>query len=82
MTFLPRHKPWHGPLPTGPFVGDARTYDIPETIGAMIRNAAPNCVAVTLRPIGSTMIATAEREARRKGIRIIWVLFRKRSARP
>jgi hypothetical protein len=62
---IQRWKPWRGEMPTGPFIGDCRSYDIPETIAAMIRNAAPNCVAVTLRALGGErMTAAAERAAR------------------
>ena len=72
---IPRWRPFMGKaFPTGPFVADARTFDIPETIAAMIRNAAPNCVAVTLRPYGGDrMTQAAESAARRRGVRILWV---------
>lgn len=72
---IPRWRPLRGqPFPDGPFVADVRTFDIPETIAACIRNAATNCVAVTLRPYGGArMIASAERTARKRGIRILWV---------
>ena len=78
MTFIKRYRPWYGNIPAKElFIADVRTFDIPETIAAMIRNAPENCVAVTLRPIGGKMIAMAEREARRKNIRILWVTQRR-----
>lgn len=77
MRIIRRWRWWHGQRPDGPFVADYRSFDIPETVAAMIRNAPPNCVAVTLRPRGGQrMTAAAERAARRKGIRILWVLSR------
>ncbi len=72
---IPRYRPISGlPLPKGPFVADIRTFDIVATIVALVRNTPDNCVAVTLRPYGGArMIAAAEREARHRGIRILWV---------
>ena len=79
MRIIRRYRPLSGlPFPEGPYIADIRSFDVPKTIGAMIRNAPPNCVAVTLRPYGGAqMIVTAEREARRKGLRIIWVPARR-----
>ena len=77
MRIVRRWRPLRGPKPEGPYVADCRSFDIPATIGAMIRNADAGCVAVTLRPYGGAeMIATAEREARRRGMRIFWVRAR------
>ena len=78
MRVVPRWRPFRGkPMPTGPFVGDCRSFDVPNTIVAMIRNAAPNCVAITLRPYGGAeMIASAERAARQRGMRVLWVRAR------
>lgn len=61
------------PTDGSPWIADVRTYDISTTIANMIRMAAPGCVAVTLRPVGQEMIIAAERAARRRGIRILWV---------
>jgi len=56
-----------------PYVLDCRNYDIPNTIAAMIRNAPEGLVALSLRPYGAGMIAAAERAARRRKVRIIWL---------
>lgn len=57
-----------------PWVADVRTFDIPETIVGMIRNAAPGLVAVTLGTGGGIkMMVAAERAARRRGVRILWL---------
>lgn len=69
-----RIKPW-GKLPSDgrPWVADVRTFDIPETIEACIRNVAPGCVAMSLSRLGGpTMIEVAERAAKARGIRILW----------
>lgn len=72
---IPRWRPYYSrPQPVGAFVADVRSFDIPETVAAMVRGAPKNCIAISLRPLGGQrMIAAAEREARRKGIRLIWV---------
>ena len=68
---------WRGffePIPDGPFIADVRTFDIPGTIAACIRNAAPGMVGVTLsRRGGPAMIAAAEEAARERGISITWI---------
>lgn len=56
-----------------PWVCDCRSIDIGDTIAAMIRNAPAGLVAISLRPYGARMIAAAERAARRRGVRIIWL---------
>jgi orotidine-5'-phosphate decarboxylase len=56
-----------------PWVCDCRSWDIPNTIAAMVSNAPAGMVAISLRPYGAGMIAAAERAARRRGVRIIWV---------
>ena len=57
-----------------PFVLDTRSHDIPNTIGRMIRALPQNCIALSLRIIGGpAMIRRSEREARRRGIRVIWL---------
>jgi orotidine-5'-phosphate decarboxylase len=57
----------------GPWVADCRTYDIPETIVALIRSLSVYCVAITLSPRGGRkMIQMAEQAARKKNIRILW----------
>lgn len=57
-----------------PWVADVRTFDIPETISALIRNAAPGLVAVTLGTGGGIpMMIAAERAARKRDIRILWI---------
>lgn len=59
--------------PSGPWVADCRSFDIPNTIAGMIRNAAPGLVAVTLSPRGGKeMVKRAEHAARKRGIRILW----------
>jgi hypothetical protein len=68
-------------MPTGPFVADVRSFDIPNTMCACVRNADHNCVAISFRlpqwPIKpDKTVAAVERVARRKGIRIIWVPLR------
>lgn len=58
---------------SGPWIADCRTYDIPETIAAGIRNAGPGIVAITLsRRGGMKMYEAAEAAARARGIRILW----------
>lgn len=64
-----------GKVPTdgSPYVADCRSYDINETICAMIRNAAPGLVAVTLSPKGGPRyVKMVERAARKRGIRVLW----------
>jgi orotidine-5'-phosphate decarboxylase len=56
-----------------PWVCDCRSWDIPSTIAALVRNAPAGLVAISLRPYGARMIAAAERAARRRGVRIIWL---------
>jgi orotidine-5'-phosphate decarboxylase len=56
-----------------PYICDCRSLDIPNTIRWMIRNAPEGMVAISLRPYGADMIKLAEREARRRNARIIWV---------
>ena len=57
-----------------PYILDCRNCDIEWTIRMMIRNAPPGMVAVSLRPeIGGFAMPGAEREARRRGARIIWL---------
>lgn len=59
--------------PTGPWIADCRTYDIPQTIVTMIEGLDDNCVAVTLSLMGGhKMITAAENMAHKKGIRILW----------
>jgi orotidine-5'-phosphate decarboxylase len=56
-----------------PWLADWRSYDIPETISAGIRNAAPGLVAVTLsRRGGREMVEAAERAAEARGARVLW----------
>ena len=56
-----------------PWIADWRSYDVPETVAAGIRNAAPGLVAVTLSMLGGRkMIEAAELAARERGIRILW----------
>lgn len=59
---------------SGPFVLDTRFHDIPNTVRGFIRALPAHCVAVSLRLSGGRdMIRTAEREARRRGVRILWL---------
>ena len=63
-----------GIVPEGPYVHDTRFHDIPNTVRKFIRALPSNCVAVSLRMQGGhRMVRAAEREARRKGIRILWL---------
>jgi len=56
------------------FVMDTRLHDIPNTVRGFIRALPWNCVAVSLRLQGGfSMVKVAEREARRAGVRILWV---------
>lgn len=75
---IPKWRPLRGkPIPEVPYVADCRSFDVPNTICAMIRGLPVNCVAVTLRPYGGAeMISRAEATARRRGIRILWVRIR------
>ena len=57
-----------------PFVLDTRSHDIPNTIAGMIRALPAQCVALSLRLRGgTTMVRRAEREARKRGLRVLWV---------
>jgi DNA-binding MurR/RpiR family transcriptional regulator len=56
-----------------PYICDCRNVDIPNTIRWMIRNAPEGMVAISLRPYDAEMIKLAEREARRRNARVIWV---------
>lgn len=71
---LKRVRIWQSPPEDGtPWLADIRTFDIPETISACIRNAAPGLVAITLsRRGGRQMIDAAEAAAAERGIRVIW----------
>lgn len=65
------------------WVCDCRTFDIPNTIASLIRYLPTNAVAVSLRPEGgAAMIVTAERAARRRGMRILWVPVRRSPPTP
>lgn len=69
---------WPAPTDGKPWVLDVRTFDIAETIVKMIRHAPAGLVAVSLRNGGGRqMLYAAEREARRRGVRIIWVSLSK-----
>ncbi len=58
----------------GPFVLDTRTHDIPSTIAGLVRNLPSNCIGLSLRLIGGrVMVRRAEREARRRNVRIFWL---------
>lgn len=58
----------------GSFVLDTRSHDIPNTIAGMVRALPSNCVGLSLRLAGGgVMIRRAEREARKRGIRIFWL---------
>ena len=59
----------------GPYVCDCRSIDIASTIAAAVRNAPSGLIAISLRPYGARMIAAAERAARRRGARIIWLPY-------
>jgi orotidine-5'-phosphate decarboxylase len=64
---------WETPPSNGPWVADCKTFDIPETVAACIRNAASGMVAISLcRRGGSRMIEVAEAAAAERGIRILW----------
>jgi len=57
-----------------PFVLDTRSHDIPNTIRGLILGLPDNCVALSLRVLGGhRMVKVAEREARRRGIRVLWL---------
>ncbi len=63
------HRTWKGP-----FVLDTRSHDIPNTIRGFIRSLPKNCVALSLRVRGGpAMVRVAEREARRRNIRVLWL---------
>ena len=70
---------WRGLLdpcplpPTGPWVGDVHSFDVPNTIRMCILNAGPGCVAIVLVDRGGPgMRAAAEQAAIERGIEIIW----------
>ena len=59
---------------TRPFCLDTRFSDIPNTVAGMVRALPKNCVALSLRLNGgAVMIRRAEREARKRNIRIFWI---------
>jgi len=55
------------------YVVDCRSIDVPNTIHAFVRRLPYGTVAVSLRPYGAQMIQAAERAARKRGVRILWV---------
>jgi orotidine-5'-phosphate decarboxylase len=62
------------PYPSEPFVMDNRSHDIPNTIAGYLRALPANCVAVSLRHRGGWRMARrAEREARQRNMRILWL---------
>ena len=62
------------PYPKEPFIMDNRSWDVPNTIAGYVRALPKNCIAVSLRWRGGSLMAKrAEREARRKNIRILWL---------
>lgn len=61
------------PFPEGPFVVSYRSYDIPNTMVAMIKSLPKNCVACGMNLHGGRdMIEKVERAARKRNMRIIW----------
>ena len=61
------------PTDGGPYVIDCRSWDITNTVVAMIRNAPPGLAAVTLSPRGGIRyVEQVERAARRRGARVLW----------
>lgn len=68
------------PAPTDgkPWVLDVRTFDIAVTVSKMIETAPTGLVAVSLRNGGGRqMLYVAERAARKRDARIIWVALTK-----
>lgn len=55
------------------YVVDCRSIDIPNTIASYVRNLPYGTIAVSLRPYGAQMIHAAERAARKRGVRILWI---------
>ena len=74
--WIRRVKPWQHNIPPvdgTPWVADVRTYDVPETIAACIRNTSSGCVAISLSRLGGhAMVTAAEAAAKERGIRILW----------
>lgn len=70
-----RVRGFFDPLPQNgsPYLADCRSFDIPETIAAMITQASPGLVAVTLsRRGGPKMMDAAENAASSRGAKILW----------
>ena len=66
---------WRGfePFPGAPYIADVHSFDVPETMVACIRNAAPGLVAITASRFGGAkMIAAMEAAAADRGISILW----------
>jgi hypothetical protein len=68
---------WRPPEPQPPkgepYVAMIKSFDIPATIAACIRNAAPGIVAIALcRRGGREMIEAATKAAEKRKIRVIW----------
>ena len=60
-------------MPTGPFIADLHSFDVPETIANCIRSAAPNCVGIVLVDRGGRkMREAAELAAKERGMAVIW----------
>lgn len=57
----------------GPFFLDTRAVDIPKTIDGLINALPDNCVGLSLRYSAVSHLHRAERTARRRGMRIIWL---------
>lgn len=65
---------YQAPTDGKPWVLDVRTFDIAETIVKMIQNASAGLVAVSLRNGGGRqMLYAAERAARKRNVRILWI---------
>ena len=64
----------HDPVPESePYVFDTKLWDIPTTIYRSIMVLPNNCVAISVsHRVGALGMGTAERAARRKGLRIFW----------
>jgi hypothetical protein len=71
---IPRWRLFDGEPDLGtPYIADCRTFDVPETIQACIRNAMPGMVAITLSTRGGpAMIAAAEKAAAERGAVVVW----------
>lgn len=78
MSLPPGTPRWSGildprPRPHAPFIADIHSFDIVNTIRALVRNVPEDVIGIVLVDRGGPqMRAAAEEEAKARGITILW----------